>query len=1130
MKLKLSPFRFLMTTLLLSSGSLFAQSNQVSLSQLWKTDVKTFLENSPVLAHLTSNSEYQVIIAGREELIALDGEGKEIWKYRSAGRYMMSPSVLEKKGQPPLIYTSDNSGFLRCHDKNGKVVWESKLAAATSWSAPALAELKEDGISVVVQGDESGSIFAMDALTGKMVWKSSVDGKPSGAAIGDLDGIKGLEIAYLTTNGTLTVLHSDGSPYWSKNIGGISQTWGNAAPVIYIGSDGQPRIFAATNNGEAFCFSGSGTQLWVKSVKGAVASTLSVGDIDQDGVADLFLITQLGVIYRFSENGQVLWNIDMQGRTLASGAIADLNGDGQPEYVFSTQDGHLQAIDVNGATVYDFNFGHRTINETPTFGEISKKTQGMEMAISGGESGLVYCFKTSAPINTSKQWITYGGNQSKQNFWTGLTSKSQLSMVPSHLTWNELYLGEDICFDIYNPETTEELINIEASCRHPDGKYQSVSSKLAGHHSQISLPFNGSAPGTYQFNWKLTSPAGKTLLTGKRDINLTPFLNEKSLVQSSISRLKSASEKTALQRPDLSDALLFEAEKLSRTYKVLQPLQELSLAGNQSQQDVTMKSLQLTQKAKKAIKIAELAEASLRLAPNTSILPFEGKLWENRDREEELPSIAISSITLSRSMVAGENEPVSLNLFNLMGRAATARIVADSLPEGLNMVLQHSVPTMDGLGTPSWDALPELGESRTFNVQPFSTEEIWITLTSSANMKPGHYKIPLSIQTLNGMNVQNGPKSLQNVPLPVVHADIELEILNYPMAPQGSIRLCAWANYDAPSIRNLLDHGSTVFIVPQGKTNSNPFMVDFTKMDMIVNELKGNDVFLLLSGLPDMLTESELGKPNNQLSQYLEKLTEHLALKGIDKKHFAFYPYDEPGGSGWTQINKVISFAKMVKAKDPELLVYIDGGGEAPMFKAMQPYVDVWCIGYNVLPDKNEVMDIIRNDQGGMFWTYDCSYSYARPMGANTKNINIIGQYRISALAAFRWNSTGIGYWSYNLGDDMWGRILLEYPLVYPGAGKPVNSRRWEAVREGVEDYRILTNLKAALKNNASPIKTEARQKIEHLLQSLNSLIDQSDREMKLGLSRKVIDVTNNENAVSGIRKEMMECVRSIIN
>jgi len=52
--------------------------------------------------------------------------------------------------------------------------------------------------------------------------------------------------------------------------------------------------------------------------------------------------------------------------------------------------------------------------------------------------------------------------------------------------------------------------------------------------------------------------------------------------------------------------------------------------------------------------------------------------------------------------------------------------------------------------------------------------------------------------------------------------------------------------------------------------------------------------------------------------------------------------------------------------------------------------------------------------------------------------------------------------------------------------------------------------------------------KIEQLLKSISDLIDQSNKEMKLGMSGKVMDVTNSEEAVRKIRNEMMECVRNI--
>lgn len=1089
------------------------------------------------MVHQTGSEESQVVVAGREDLIALDSNGKEIWKYRSTGRYMMSPSVLELNGKSPLIFATDNTGNLRCHNNKGKVVWEKNLSATCTWTAPALGELYGDGNFYVVQGDESGAIHAFEAQSGKAQWKSGIKGKPSGAAIGNLDKEKGLEIAYLSTDGILSVLHSNGSPYWERTIGGTCQTWGNAAPVIFSASDGSARIFTASGNGEAFCFSSNGNLLWSKRVQGAVASTLSVGDIDQNGIADLFLITQLGVISRFTEDGELLWNIDMQGRTLGSGSIADMDGDGKLEYMYCTQDGHLQALDSNGTTVFDYNFGHRTINETPTFGEVSGKSSGSEMVISGGESGFVYCFKTTAPVKGKQQWVTYGGNNSRNNNWSGLTAKNQLSMTPLNLNWNELYVGEDICFEIYNPEVTKELISVEASCIHPDGKFQSVSSKLIGHYSRIFLPFTGIAPGKYDFKWKLSQPGGKVILSGDRSISLAPFLNEKSLVQAVIHKLSETGQQISVQNTELGEALTSEAESIDRRYKAILPGQERILAGAyQEKEDVITKSHELTIKAKKGFKIAQLAEAANQLKKNTTILPSEGRLWENSNRDEQVPSVATNNLALTRTIVAGENEVFSINLFNLAGRTITTQVSADTVPEGIIIEFRHSIPTVDALGKPAWDALPEMDESRTITVPSLTTGELWINVYCKDNVKPGRYRIPVAIHALNGINVQNGPPSPQDVDLPVSVVEIELEVLNFNMASEGTFRLCAWGAYDKPSIKNLLEHGNNVFIVPQGKSAVNKAGFDFTAQDKVIDELAGHDVFILLSGLPDMINGSELG--NSPLSaesvaglnNYLEKLTEHLASKGIDRKHFAFYPYDEPGGIGWTIVNKLVAFSKMVKEKDPEFLVYMDGGGEAPMFSAMQPYVDVWCVGYNALPEISPVMDIVRKDPGGMLWSYDCSYSFARPMGANIKNINIVGQFRVSALAAFRWDAVGIGYWSYNLGGNMWGRIMLEYPLVYKGTEKPINSRRWEAVREGIEDYRIIWNLKKLLMQNPSSLAPDTKFKIEQLLKSLSELIDQSDGEMKLGLSKKVMDVTNSEESIARFRSEMMDCIKSITN
>ena len=139
--------------------------------------------------------------------------------------------------------------------------------------------------------------------------------------------------------------------------------------------------------------------MWERPVNGAVASTISAGDFDLDGRADLFVVTQTGSLYRFDEDGRVLWDIDTQGRSLAPGAIVDIDGDNRLEYVLSTQNGNLLVFDASGTAIYNHQFSHRTINMTAVFGDIVPDRPGLEFALTGGESGKIYCFSVPAPAS-----------------------------------------------------------------------------------------------------------------------------------------------------------------------------------------------------------------------------------------------------------------------------------------------------------------------------------------------------------------------------------------------------------------------------------------------------------------------------------------------------------------------------------------------------------------------------------------------------------------------------------------------------------------------------------------------------------------------------------------------------------
>jgi hypothetical protein len=115
--------------------------------------------------------------------------------------------------------------------------------------------------------------------------------------------------------------------------------------------------------------------------------------------------------------------------------------------------------------------------------------------------------------------------------------------------------------------------------------------------------------------------------------------------------------------------------------------------------------------------------------------------------------------------------------------------------------------------------------------------------------------------------------------------------------------------------------------------------------------------------------------------------------------------------------------------------------------------IDIWQPGLDILKRDRELVKWFR-ENAKTFWFYEAA--------GPAKDLLPLGHYRIRPWLAWRFGATGSGFWVYKDLDMWWppdymgGGGNTAYGAVYQSDGEVVSSRRWEAVRDGIEDWRAL--------------------------------------------------------------------------
>lgn len=195
-------------------------------------------------------------------------------------------------------------------------------------------------------------------------------------------------------------------------------------------------------------------------------------------------------------------------------------------------------------------------------------------------------------------------------------------------------------------------------------------------------------------------------------------------------------------------------------------------------------------------------------------------------------------------------------------------------------------------------------------------------------------------------------------------------------------------------------------------------------------------------------------------------LMEILKEQGVSQSQVAFYPIDEPKTSEDVSVLKFMS--TQIKQIDPVARVF-STLGEISAVDAMAALNNVDII--QVLErDIGDLRVRLLRRAGKEIWSYNAE--------GGGKGASPIAFYLKQAWRAQREDLTGIGVWSYsdagqtgNAWDDFDDR-RPDFALVYVRRGKITSSKRWEAWREGVQDFALLRAAGLKVRESEKDLRT----------------------------------------------------------
>jgi len=1017
---------------------------------------------SPVtVADLDGDGDPETIVTlVQGGLLCLNQAGEELWSFDTGAEVGGFKAVVAEDVHPHPgleVIFGFNDGLLRCLSCEGDLLWRF-FGDRFRVGGISVGDADGDGTPEIVYGTDNGHIYCLDGW-GDVEWRFSelAPYGRSGINLADLHGDGTVEVLVTRSNVNnkaclIALRGSDGSLLWRTKD--VMQGYVSNAPVDLDG-DGRLEVLHADKGNNVYAENADGTRRWKATLDArGIFWAPAVGDLDGDGHLEIVpplrgASPKEGVSCAvLSDQGEVLQSLQIAGGTNAGPAMGDVDGDGELELLLLTQSPHqIHCLTWKG----------------------------------GGSVGWPSLRGDSRMTGRSKN-VSVGSPEKRPLVGRGKKEEGEARLIIS-----QIYRGKNAWeLEWEEPVQAESFLELNVSKRGEIKEGRIFDLKEGAQHTPLEVELK--TEGVCQVTVKLWHRGGEPGFALRRKVK--PEKPWRCGIKEVEKDCDSSLEAGRRAGADTS-GLIAERSKL-RTMK--EQLQE-EAKGTSQDAVISRKATALRKRAQKVQSLAQLLGSLWEEGWMGTFLCWEDpNPWDSFD-PEELPDSIPDANRLHFKAFGNEFEDKAISILNVTDRPLDVRCAftepstgqswyRPELPPADAFTLRRCVAVSGHWKDRVFDALPELDRSRSITVPPGEIRQLWLVL-NTYDLQPGNREISLFLGSLEKQ------MTVHEIPVMVEVAPIDL--------PTGVYSKMNWTRVDFGTasnqgVRDLVEHGMSVSYGPalprlvldeKGRLAEE---VDWSSLDRVLDRVPRPWTFLWGGPPPVKWPEGMEPKEDSDLEKAgfrtaILTLAEHMLEKGFEYRDWAFYPIDEPWNTGFTHIPHLKRFCERVKWAVPQAQVYTDPAGlvRAEYLEEFKDLIDIWQPELNTLKRDPKLVEWFQ-ENADRFWFYEAP--------GPAKDFLPLGHYRAFGWYAWHFGTEGGGYWVYKATDIWWPIEGSHYSAVYQTNRDVVPSRRWEADRDGIEDYRLLYLLREeARKAEEAGRRKDAERALQLVSQAVEDVI-----------------------------------------